>query len=208
MVIRAPGLSSETMAIIGDQPVRARIAGISNLTEANEDVIAYDIRVAVDGGGEVPICGYNNDGSAKQALLVPGTWDYATGDWLRNDGLMSVACRKGTIAKCVELGYKPWNGLGDHLQSCVRMLRADYCGDGTPHTITGTMVNLYDNVGVQEDTYGWPVDGEWGPQGALCFNNHRGVGMPSCANKKLETCGSFSRAGALIINEYNGPVID
>ena len=84
------------------------------------------------------------------------------------------------------------------------MLRADYCGDGTPHTINGTPINLYDNAGVQLDTEAWPVDAEWGTDGALCVNHTRGGAQPPCyAAKYSAACGSFD-TGALLVDEFNG----
>ena len=84
------------------------------------------------------------------------------------------------------------------------MLRADYCGDGTPHTVNGTLINLYDNASVQADAESWPVDAEWGPDGALCVNHNRGGTPPSCyAQKYSATCGNWA-SGALLIDEYNG----
>jgi hypothetical protein len=180
-----------------------RIDDIAPLADANSDVLAYVVSASVDGGW-VPLCGYDTDGSVKRALAVPGTWNLATAAWSDADGAFSFACRKASVAKCVELGYKSWRGFADHQHACVRMLRADYCGDGTPHTITGTPINLYDNAGVQLDTESWPVDAEWGPDGALCVNHNRGGVEPPCYSQKYnEMCGSFA-SGALLIDEYNG----
>ena len=178
-----------------------RIDDISPLASSNSDVLAYTVSVSGDDGW-TPLCGYDTDGSAKQALAVPGTWNLQTGAWVDSSDF-SFACRKASVAKCVEFGYKSWLGYGDHQHACVRMLRADYCGDGISHTITGTPINLYDNASVQVDTESWPVDAEWGPDGALCLNHHRGGAQPSCyAAKYSPTCGSFDH-GALLIDEYD-----
>lgn len=84
------------------------------------------------------------------------------------------------------------------------MLRADYCGDGTPHTINGTLINVYDDADIQADSEAWPVDAEWSPAGALCFAHHRGGVQPPCyAEKYRASCGSFAD-GALLIDEYAG----
>jgi hypothetical protein len=82
------------------------------------------------------------------------------------------------------------------------MLRADYCGAGISHTAGGTLINVYDSAGVQTDEAARPVDAEWGPDGALCVNHHRGPAPPPCyAEKFSATCGSFA-SGALLIDEY------
>jgi hypothetical protein len=176
---------------------------IAPLDGANSDVLSYAVSASVDSGW-VPLCGYDTDGSVKRALAVPGSWNLTTGAWSDDGSAFTFACRKASVAKCVEFGYKTWLGFGDHQHACVRMLRADYCGDGVPHTITGTLINLYDDAGVQVDTESWPVDAEWGPDGALCVNHVRGGSVPSCfAEKQSASCGSFEN-GALLIDEYNG----
>src|SRR4029079_7056948 len=139
-----------------------RVDDIAPLDGANSDVLAYAVSASVDSGW-VPLCGYDTDGSVKRALAVPGTWNLTTGAWSDDGQAFSFACRKASVAKCVEFGYKTWDGFADHQHACVRMLRADYCGDGVPHTITGTLINLYDNAGVQADTESWPVGA---PRGA------------------------------------------
>jgi len=176
------------------------IDDIDPLTGANDDILAYEVSVATD-TGPTSLCGYEADGSPRRALAVPGTWNLTTGAWSDGGGTFSFACRAASIAKCVEMGYKTWDGFADHQHACVRMLRADYCGDGTPHTVNGTPINIYDNAGVQADTESWQIDGEWTADGALCFNHYRGAAtMPSCSQKYSTSCGSFS-GGALLVNE-------
>ena len=180
-----------------------RIDDVAALDGANSDVVTYAVSFESDGGW-VPLCGYETDGSVKRALAVPGTWNFQTGAWSDSSAQFSFACRHASIAKCIEFGYKPWLGYADHQHACVRMLRADYCGDGTPHTVNGTPINLYDHAGVQADTESWPVDAEWTPDGARCFNHYRGGDLPSCYEEKFDTsCGSFDN-GALLIDEYDG----
>lgn len=49
------------------------------------------------------------------------------------------------------------------------MARADYCGDGVPHTKSGTLIDLYDIHGIQTVV---PNDGQtfeagWNEDGAV-----------------------------------------
>jgi hypothetical protein len=191
-------------AVLGNgDTAQLRIDDTAPLAGGNADVVAYVVSVSTDDGW-LPLCGTESDGSARQALAVAGSWSYATGAWTDSSDQFTFACRHASIAKCVELGYKTSLGYGDHQHACVRMLRADYCGDGTPHTVNGTPINLYDSAGVQADTESWPVDAEWTPDGALCFDHHRGGTPPSCyAEKYSTTCGDFVN-GALLIDEYDG----
>lgn len=89
-------------------------------------------------------------------LFVDGRWD-RRGGW--QPGGFTFSCAAGVIAKCARgWGYKPWKrlsvpGAGPislrplHL-ACVRAARADYCGDGIPHTVEGTPADLADRYGL------------------------------------------------------------
>jgi len=183
--------------------ITLRVDSATTLEGANDDVWAYGVSVEVDDGW-ARLCGDDVDGSPKLAIPVQGTWNVVTGAWSDTGGEFSFACRKASVAKCVEFGYKPWLGLGDEHHACVRMLRADYCGNGTPYTVNGTPINFYDHLGIQNDEAEWPVDGEWTPNGALCLNHHRGLTTPTCYDELYsESCGTFSN-GALLVNEFNG----
>ena len=191
-------------ALLGNgDTAQLRVDDVAALADGNNDVLAYAVSISTDAGWQ-PLCGYESDGSVRQALAVAGSWNYQTGAWSESTDEFTFACRHASIAKCVELGYKSSIGFGDHQHACVRMLRADYCGDGVSHTVNGTPINLYDAVGVQLDSESWPVDAEWTPDGALCLYHHRGGSQPSCyAEKYSATCGSFA-GGALLIDEYDG----
>jgi hypothetical protein len=95
-------------------------------------------------------------------------------------GVVSITCASGAIAKCIRYGYKPW-GRGRHGESlvpyhaaCVHMIRADYAGDGTPHTKAGTYVRYHDDavnwqhVDAPEKEPTWAFEAGWSPDGAVC----------------------------------------
>ena len=185
-----------TATLSDGSPLELRI---DDATWESDERISYAVSANVDGGWQ-PLCGTEADGSAKRAIVEAGDWNTTTGAWSNDGTKFTFACRGSSIAKCHDMGYVQWNGYSDHHHACVRMLRADYCGDGVSHTVDGTPVNLYDNVGVQADTESWSLDGEWNADGSLCFNHYRGGSMPSCSSKYSTSCGSFAN-GALIINE-------
>jgi hypothetical protein len=92
-----------------------------------------------------------------------------------------LTCTSGAQGKCVRFGYKPWaSGPGgvtllDHWRACGRMVRADYCGDGEPHTRDGTLIDMYDKLGIQKDepSEGMQFEAAWSPQGAVCVRRVR-----------------------------------
>ena len=65
--------------------------------------------------------------------------------------------------------------LTDYHQACTRMARADYCGDGTPWTVPGTPIDIFDHLSPQIETQEtkWPVEAEWTPDGAYCLDDIR-----------------------------------
>ncbi|HET6467027.1 MAG TPA: ADYC domain-containing protein [Geminicoccaceae bacterium] len=85
---------------------------------------------------------------------LAGRWT-ATGEHLPGPGTFGITCTGGATGKCVRYGYKPWGEdaegrpLWDLHQTCVRLVRADYCGDGVSWTETGTLIDLYDRRGIQ-----------------------------------------------------------
>jgi ADYC domain-containing protein len=54
----------------------------------------------------------------------------------------------------------------DEHQACTRMIRADYCGDGTPHTLAGTDIEVYDH---NTAWYGAPAPQNWDTRPGLPF---------------------------------------
>lgn len=99
------------------------------------------------------------------------------------DGEITISCISGVVAKCVRWGYPPWEkgpggeGLAPFHAACVRMARADYCGDGAPHTKEGTSIDNYDDLGIQKrgaaDDASYVFEAGWSPQGAVCVAHTR-----------------------------------
>ncbi len=116
------------------------------------------------------------------ATPVYGSWD-ATGAHVQSTTQFMFGCTSGVVAKCVRWGYRPWksvNGtsLSDYHQACTRMARADYCGDGITHTEDGTLIDVYDDLGIQvkappELTSPLVFEGAWSSRGAYCLTKDR-----------------------------------
>ena len=132
------------------------------------------------------------DGAPVWAFPLAGRWDYSSGtptggDFVNDPSMFTFSCTTGILAKCAVIGYKPWASFqecnGDACQvlpgrafhqACTRMYRGDYCGNGTPHTTDGTMINVFDNVGVQYDeSTTMTLEAEWTPEGAKCVKHLR-----------------------------------
>jgi hypothetical protein len=154
---------------------------------ASEDgVTLYSIAVVAD-SGLWPLCGTSN-GSPVPAIAVQGYWD-RTATYVDDGSYFTFGCINAAVGKCVRWGYRPWasasecrsgqcknRALSDWHRACVRMVRADYCGDGVSHTRSGTRINVYDQLGIQQSANpGWVLESEWRPDGAQCVNHTRWV---------------------------------
>jgi hypothetical protein len=151
-------------------------------------------------------CGQDDSNNEVPAIFVNGVWDPYSGDRSGSSIMMTMACTNAAIGKCALWGYHPWatkreypgatpspepsdcigsnsslcteQALSDWHQACTRMVRADYCGNGTPHTRNGTHINVWDNFGIQ--AYGTPgpeylLEAEWTQSGAKCIQRTRWV---------------------------------
>jgi hypothetical protein len=149
-------------------------------------------------------CGVNEDGVPIRAIPLQHLWDYRQGlpgggakrdmpDWI------TFACEGFALAKCVDLGYKPWVSVDNisldaHHQACTRMVRGDYCGDGRSQGLTQATVNVYDSLGIQTDPPDyWITESEWTAAGARCVRRSRTILAPvtGCTFElKPKQCGN------------------
>ena len=126
--------------------------------------------------------------NGEQAIPLNGHWDENTGGHTADSARFTFACRGAALAKCAEWGYERWQtrtecdggdckqqSLEAFHQACTRMVRADYCGDGVPHTENGTSINIWDPLGIQtrELGTGMTLEAEWTAQGAACVKHTR-----------------------------------
>jgi hypothetical protein len=190
-----------------------RIDDIVPSEEPNEDVLLYHVSYYADGTWQ-SIC-RNAAGNDVWAIPLSGRWNYAQGvpgggAKIDDSGFVTWACVDSSISKCVFLGYKPWltvrnNSLDPFHQSCVRLIRADYCGDGTSYTVDGQLVNLYDHLGIQRDTERWNLEAEWDTSGARCMHSDsRARSIVPCFDAKVsDGCGKRShfQQGTLLMSE-------
>jgi hypothetical protein len=147
----------------------------------------YGVSALGTDGSASPLCG-TRSGEPVLAIPLSGRYDLSSGVHTADGNLFTFACENGAIGKCVLWGYRPWatgqecrstgdcenQSLADWHATCVRMVRADYCGDGVSHTRDGTMINFWDELGIQlEGVTGWELEAEWTVGGAQCIRHTR-----------------------------------
>ncbi len=191
--------------------VNLRVDTAAQGTGANADLWFYRVSYQTTTGWS-PLCGVDGANVPIEAVTVAGRWSATTVDSAYYNApttMFTFACRGKSIAKCVELGYKTYKGYSNQMQACVRLLRADFCGTGVSYTVDGTLLNLYDSVGVQPDTETWKLEAEWTIKGARCINSNNNARYklalsadPKCtAPLQSSTCGNSFGTGAFLIDE-------
>lgn len=161
-------------------PVTLRIDAVErDPKDADGDLFLYTVSYRDPQGGDwKPFCRPDRDGK-KVAIPLQGYWN-ASGDYVAAEDVITFGCTSGVVGKCARWGYKPWKTVGgvslrNHHLACVRMARADYCGDGRSHTREGTRIQIYDRLGIQkrEEEAGMVFEAAWGPEGAVYVGKAR-----------------------------------
>lgn len=150
------------------------------------------------------------------AIAVAGQWDLTVGPGgggkkSSSPTEVTFACKGSAVAKCVTvLEYKPWNNspsgvsLDKLHESCVRAVRADYCGNGQSNTRNDEKINFYDSAGIQRDAASWPLEAIWSADGARCVEATRlseVAADPRTRRKKTKVRDYISRTCPQILHE-------
>ena len=199
-VLRPDELIGAKLTIRDERGTR-RVVRIDNVIldpiDPMKELYLYDLK-ALDANSATAewrtLCQPGADGLAL-AFPLQGSWSQDGRH--RNDGSFTMTCTAGAIGKCVRFGYKPWRtssdgqSLWDYHQACTRMVRADYCGTGESATRDGTVINLYDRIGIQtrDDNLDFQFEAGWTPEGAICVQHAR---IPSIDSFK-QFCGEKLR---------------
>jgi hypothetical protein len=173
-----------TILVLGDGTGgqrRIRIEGVEHdRQDAAGEIILYTLFEQDPESGEWRnLCQPDPDGRRigfplEGAFTPDGRYEAARGRIL-------LTCTGGAEGKCVRFGYKPWGfapnnvSLAPYFQACVRLVRADYCGDGIGHTRDGTPIDIFDAIGIQRDepARGMTFEAAWRADGAVCVRHTR-----------------------------------
>jgi hypothetical protein len=174
----------------------------------------YTLSHNVDNTGSwQPACPADGSGARATIPLAP-TYN-ERGDQMSLAPYFTLGCTTGVIAKCYRLGYRPWvTGYGNLAimhWTCTRLTRADYCGDGVPHTENGKLINAWDNLPppgpilVQGATPPeMTFEAAWGQNGALCLSHVRwdneGAELTAACSNRLRPPGQGMQPGTVCDN--------
>jgi hypothetical protein len=172
-----------TILALGDgtgQQRRIRINGMErDRKDAAGEVVLYSLSELDPESGEWRnLCLPDPDGR-RLGFPLAGAFT-PDGRYEAAQGRILLTCTGGAEGKCVRFGYKPWGlgpnnvSLAPYFQACVRLVRADYCGDGIAHTRDGTPIDIFDAIGIQRTTSPeMTFEAAWGPDGAVCVRHTR-----------------------------------
>jgi hypothetical protein len=173
-----------TILMLGDgtgRQRRIRIDGVErDLKDTAGEVLLYTLFEQDPESGEWRnLCLPDPDGR-RLGFPLAGAFT-SDGRYEAARGRILHTCTGGAEGKCVRFGYKPWDfgpnniSLAPYYQACVRLVRADYCGDGIGHTRDGTPIDIFDTIGIQRDepAPGMTFEAAWRPDGAVCVRHTR-----------------------------------
>jgi hypothetical protein len=197
--LRSPDLVGATLKLsFGGKDVDVTIASL----EEDADAVGGRVllhRFVVEGASAKPtdLCAPDAAGRSRGFPVPDGR------------GGFELTCTSGAIGKCVRSGYRPWEErpggapLRALHQACVRMMRADYGGDGRTHTRDGTVINVCDRHGIRTCRKDMPLvfEAAWGPEGATCVARPRIAALVSLDQLAARYPRLASRLGAAACTE-------
>lgn len=204
------------------------VTGVQERGDASRPWFAYEVQFLADGRWQ-SLCGTSEAGGLLAAIPLNGRWDYREGAptggaHLEDPDAFTFACEDRVLAKCVRMGYAPWQQgflcriddrgkkvcqkttLAAMHQACTRALRADYCGDGVSYTEDGMWTLVRDGIGIRDDTEDWVFEAEWDDHGARCLAHERMAlleGIPCGDSLMAADCGdpAHFETGTLVMTE-------
>lgn len=104
----------------------------------------------------------------------------------------------GALGKCMDWpkeppdlpGFPPTGGSTPAVrlfESCIRMVRGDYCGDGVTHTKDSTLIDPYLPAAFGKHVVqpAFILEANWNEQGAICIIHARYVALPASCQEKF-----------------------
>lgn len=149
-------------------------------SKPSDAVLLHSFSVQAPDGGWKNLCEAGPDGR-RQGFPIPGR---ARGDATigpAESGVFELTCTGGAQGKCVRFGYRPWEARSDGTSAwelynaCVRLVRADYSGDGKGTTRNGQPIDIYDVAGIQEpgNDPAHEFEAGFSSEGAVCVRHVR-----------------------------------
>lgn len=143
--------------------------------EGSRSRYELEYQSAITEGAWLPTCVKDGETDEYTAILFGDLRvDPHDGSMSDAPGTLYFGCVSGAVGKAVMWGYAPWVYGSQLHQTATRMVRADYCGDGTSYTQPGNGLQLQDTLG--EWTFADPseaTEAVWLADGVACLGKPR-----------------------------------
>jgi hypothetical protein len=176
-VLRSPELAGAALTVMtAGGPRRIRLDAVEPDPDAKSGVVwLHRMRVEQADGSLVDLCQPGPDGRRQGFPLASRMHPDGRTETTAPE-IFDLVCTGGARAKCVRFGYRPWVADEAGLyNACVRMVRADYCGDGQGTTRDGMSIDLYDDrrIQVADVAPEHAFEAGWTAAGAVCVAHVR-----------------------------------
>lgn len=145
--------------------------------------LVYTLQYENDDDEMIDVCEADTTFGAKMLIFGDITVDPDTGDISERPNTLHFGCLTSAVGKAAKWGYAPdsptLTSIGlDEFETGVRMVRADYCGDGDSHTKVGNFVSIRDRWGINDEFFnGFTTEAAWkAGGGATCLQRIRASG--------------------------------
>jgi hypothetical protein len=173
------------------------------------DVLLHSFSIEGPDGAWTHLCEPGPDGR-RWGFPIPGR---ARGDGTiapAEPGVFELTCAGGAQGKCVRFGYRPWEQrLGEPsawslYNACIRLVRADYSGDGKGTTRNGQPIEIVDAVGIREsgDDPAHDFEAGFSPEGAVCVRHVRVKENTSLEALEASVPRLKGRTGGICTEDY------
>ncbi len=217
-VLRSRELIGATLNIVtgGGGALRLRIDAVESdpgdaarASAASSEVLLHTFSFQTPEGQWRNLCEPGPDGR-RQGFPIAGRAANDATISPAEAGVFELTCTGGAQGKCVRFGYRPWEKGPDGApmwglyNTCVRLVRADYSGDGKGTTRNGQPIDIYDFLGVQAkaDDPSHDFEAGWSPQGAVCVRHVRVKENTNLAALEDSAPRLKGRTGAICTEEF------
>ena len=231
-VLRSRDLIGATLNIVtgGGGTLRLRIdavepdpGDVARSASASNEVLLHSFSFQTPDGDWRNPCEAGPDGR-RQGFPIAGRERGDATFEPAEPGVFELTCTAGAQGKCVRFGYHPWERNADGssrlnlYNACIRMVRADYSGDGRGTTRNGQQIDIYDFAQIQPkaDDPAHEFEAGWSPEGAVCVRHVRvkenanlaelEASVPRLKGRTGEICTEeFARGGGALLYNRSPP---
>lgn len=154
---------------VGGPPVEMRITAYTQISERES---RYTFTYTED-GVEVSVCAPDQGGDTSAIPIKDIVVNADTGAVSRRAKTLFLGCLSGAVGKAYAWGYDPQTSGIANFETAIRVVRADYCYDGTSWTMPGTGIQVddpWDGAFMYDD---YDDEAIWTTSGLACLTRPR-----------------------------------